>query len=150
MSDFARILALCQARGTTIPTIGLGVIECKLPKPIVGIVIPRARHSAKIRAKKRLSTAYLALKGCDKLKRVCARTERLSVPVIYFGYRMWFHSDLALYDQNNLHLRFLSFSVVVVSPLTGFLLWRRYWRQYWGTFFSGAFLPQKWDDLPPF
>jgi hypothetical protein len=43
ISDFARILALCQARGITIPTIGLGAaIECKLPKPIVGIVIPRA------------------------------------------------------------------------------------------------------------
>jgi hypothetical protein len=45
---FARILALCRARGITIPTIRLGVIECKLPKRIVGIVIPRARHSAKL------------------------------------------------------------------------------------------------------
>jgi hypothetical protein len=45
---FARILALCRARGITIPTIRLGVIECKLPKRIVGIVITRARHSAKI------------------------------------------------------------------------------------------------------
>jgi hypothetical protein len=32
MSDFARILALCQ-------TIRMGVIEYKLPMPIVGIVI---------------------------------------------------------------------------------------------------------------
>jgi hypothetical protein len=38
----------------------------------------------------------------------------------------------------------------LLMELTGFLLWRRYWRQYWGTFFSGAFLPQKWDDLSPF
>jgi hypothetical protein len=52
ISDFARILALCRARGITIPTLGLGAIECKLPKPIVRIVIPRARHSAKNRAKK--------------------------------------------------------------------------------------------------
>jgi hypothetical protein len=52
MSDFARISALCRARGTTIPTIGLGAIECKLPKPIVGEVIPQAPHSAKNRAKK--------------------------------------------------------------------------------------------------
>jgi hypothetical protein len=29
------------------------------------------------------------------VKIVCARTVRLSVPVIYFGYRVWFHSDLA-------------------------------------------------------
>jgi hypothetical protein len=62
MSDFARILALCRARGTTIPTIGLGVIECKLPKPIVGIVIPRARHSAKNRAKKRVLHAIAGVK----------------------------------------------------------------------------------------
>jgi hypothetical protein len=48
MSDFAQILAPCRARGTTIPTTDLGVIECKLPKCIVGIVIPRARNSAKI------------------------------------------------------------------------------------------------------
>jgi hypothetical protein len=34
--------------------------------------------------------------------------------------------------------------------LTGFLLWRRYRRQYSGDIFLGAFLPQKWDDLPPF
>jgi hypothetical protein len=52
ISDFARFLALCRARGNTILTIGLGAIECKLPKPIVGMVIPRARHSAKNRAKK--------------------------------------------------------------------------------------------------
>jgi hypothetical protein len=48
MSDFAQILAPCRARGTTIPTTDLGVIECKLPKCIVGIVIPRARHSANL------------------------------------------------------------------------------------------------------
>jgi hypothetical protein len=56
MSDFARILALCRARVITIPTIRMGVIECKLPMGIVGIVITGARHSAKIRAKKRYFT----------------------------------------------------------------------------------------------
>jgi hypothetical protein len=86
MSEFARILALCRARGTTIPTIGLGVIECKLPKPIVGIVIPLSRHSAKIRAKKSYSTAYLTLKGCDKLKTVCARTIPSVLPSDIFRY----------------------------------------------------------------
>jgi hypothetical protein len=35
---------------------------------IVGIVITRARHTAKNRAKKGCFTAYLALKGCDKDK----------------------------------------------------------------------------------
>jgi hypothetical protein len=54
---------------------------------MVGLVIARARHTAKIRAKKGCFTAYLALKGCVKAKTVCPRTERLSVPVIYFGYR---------------------------------------------------------------
>jgi hypothetical protein len=39
MSDFARILAVCRARVTTIPTIRMDVIECKLPMRIVGIVI---------------------------------------------------------------------------------------------------------------
>jgi hypothetical protein len=52
MSDFARILALCRARIITIPTIHMGVIVCKLPMCMVGIVIPRARHSAKNRAEK--------------------------------------------------------------------------------------------------
>jgi hypothetical protein len=40
MSDFAQILELCGARKTTIPTIRMGLIECKLPMGIVGIVIP--------------------------------------------------------------------------------------------------------------
>jgi hypothetical protein len=49
---FARFLALCWARGVTIiPTICMGSLQTKLPKCIVGIVITRARHSAKIRAK---------------------------------------------------------------------------------------------------
>jgi hypothetical protein len=42
MSDFARILALCRAQVITIPTIRMGVIECKLPMGIVGIAITRA------------------------------------------------------------------------------------------------------------
>jgi hypothetical protein len=46
--DFALILAPCRARIITIPTIHLGSLVCKLPKCMVGIVIPRARHSAKI------------------------------------------------------------------------------------------------------
>jgi hypothetical protein len=37
-----------------------------------------------------------------------------------------------------------------LNRLTGFRLWRQYRRQFWGHFFKGAFLPQKWDDLPPF
>jgi hypothetical protein len=68
MSDFARILAVCRAQVTTIPTIRMGVIECKLPIGIVGIVITRARHTAKNRAKKGYFTRYRVLKGCDKDK----------------------------------------------------------------------------------
>jgi hypothetical protein len=45
---FARFLALCRARGITVPTICLGSLHSIAPKPIVGIVIPQARHSAKI------------------------------------------------------------------------------------------------------
>jgi hypothetical protein len=52
VSDFARILAVCRARVTPIPTIRMGVIECKLPMRIVGIVITRTRHTAKIKQKK--------------------------------------------------------------------------------------------------
>jgi hypothetical protein len=48
---FARFLALCRVRSITIPTIGLGSLHSIAPKPIVGIVFPRARRSAKIRAK---------------------------------------------------------------------------------------------------
>jgi hypothetical protein len=54
---------------------------------MVRIVISRARHRAKIRAKQRNYTAYLVLKGCVKFKTVCARTVRLSVPVIYLDIR---------------------------------------------------------------
>jgi hypothetical protein len=55
MSNFARIVALYRARIITIPTIHMGVIVCKLPMCMVGIVIIRAQHSAKIQAKKRTS-----------------------------------------------------------------------------------------------
>jgi hypothetical protein len=49
---FARILALCRARVITIPTIHMGSLHSNItPMRIVGIVITRARHSAKIRAK---------------------------------------------------------------------------------------------------
>jgi hypothetical protein len=48
---FARFLAVCRARAITIPSIGLGSLHSNAPKPIVGIVIARARHSAKNRAK---------------------------------------------------------------------------------------------------
>jgi hypothetical protein len=47
---FARILALCRAQVITIPTIPLGSLHSITPMRIVGIVIARARHSAKIRA----------------------------------------------------------------------------------------------------
>jgi hypothetical protein len=49
---FARILAVCRARVTTIPTIRMGSLHSITPMRIVGIVITRARHTAKIRAKK--------------------------------------------------------------------------------------------------
>jgi hypothetical protein len=61
---------------------------------MVGLVIARARHTAKIRAKIWCFTRYLALKACDKLKTVCPRTERLSVPVIYFHITPWFRGEL--------------------------------------------------------
>jgi hypothetical protein len=89
MSDIARILEACRARVTTIPTIHMGVIECKLPMGIVGIVITRARHTAKNGAKKGCFTAYLALKGCVKYYTV------LSVrPSDIFLKRNRFHFEL--------------------------------------------------------
>jgi hypothetical protein len=48
ISDFARILALCRARVITIPTIRLGSLHTITPMCMVGIVIIRSRHSAKI------------------------------------------------------------------------------------------------------
>jgi hypothetical protein len=48
---FARILALCQARIITIPTIHMCSLHTITPMCMVGIVIIRARHSAKIWAK---------------------------------------------------------------------------------------------------
>jgi hypothetical protein len=29
------------------------------------------------------------------------------------------------------------------------MLWRQYWRHFWGSFFNGAYLPQKLDLSPP-
>jgi hypothetical protein len=63
---------------------------------MIGVVKLIAQHSAMKLAKKGYFTAYLTLEGCVKLKTVCARTVRLSVPVIYFGYRAWFHLDIAI------------------------------------------------------
>jgi hypothetical protein len=54
---------------------------------MVVLVIARARHTSKIGAKKGYFTGYLVLKDVSSLKTVCARTVRLSVPVIYFGYQ---------------------------------------------------------------
>jgi hypothetical protein len=42
LSDFARILALHQARIITIPTIRMAARVCKLPMHMVGIVIIQA------------------------------------------------------------------------------------------------------------
>jgi hypothetical protein len=97
MSDFARILAVCRARVTTIPTIRMGVIiECKLPMPIVGIVITRARHTAKNRAKKGYVTRYRVLKGCVKHYAVCARTVRTVLPSDIFPKRYRFSLGTSL------------------------------------------------------
>jgi hypothetical protein len=63
---------------------------------MVGLVIARARHTAKIRAKKGYFTQYPVLNGCDKLKTVCPRTECLSVPVIYFHITPWFEREPAV------------------------------------------------------
>jgi hypothetical protein len=52
ISDFAQILVLCQARAITIPTIHSASLDYLLAECMVGLVIARARHAAKIRAKK--------------------------------------------------------------------------------------------------
>jgi hypothetical protein len=48
---FARFLAVCRARVITIPTIRMGSLHSITTMRIVGIVVTRARHTAKIRAK---------------------------------------------------------------------------------------------------
>jgi hypothetical protein len=73
---------------------------------MVGLVIARARHTAKVRAKKGCFTAYLALKGCVKAKTVCPRTERLSVPVTYFQITTRFEPEPAGYNFAPLSLAF--------------------------------------------
>jgi hypothetical protein len=97
ISDFAPILAVCRARTITIPTIHSASYESHEAEWMVGLVIARARHTAKIGAKKGCFTAYLALKGCVKAKTVCLQTERLSVPVIYFHITTWFEPEPAEY-----------------------------------------------------
>jgi hypothetical protein len=48
-------------------------------------------------SKKGYFTAYLALKGCDKLKTVCARTVRSVRPSDIFPISNSVHPDLAAY-----------------------------------------------------
>jgi hypothetical protein len=52
ISDFARILAVFRARAITIPTIHSASLDYLLAECMVGLVIARARHTAKIQAKK--------------------------------------------------------------------------------------------------
>jgi hypothetical protein len=83
ISDFARILAPCRANNSTYQTLPTSSFKCVEDGCLVGLVDLKARHSAKIRAKNWYFTAYLVLKDASSPKTVCARTERLSVPVIY-------------------------------------------------------------------
>jgi hypothetical protein len=39
--------------------------------------------------------------------------------------------------------------VLVDTELTAFMLWRQYWRHFGGSFFTGAYLPQKSVLSPP-
>jgi hypothetical protein len=68
ISDFALILAPCRALKSTNLTIQSSSFKCTEGGCLVGLVDLRARHSAKIRAKKWYFTRYLVLKGCDKLQ----------------------------------------------------------------------------------
>jgi hypothetical protein len=47
-------------------------------------------------------------------------------------------------DSNNIN------SFQAMAPLTAFMLWPSINSHLLGSFFKGAFLPQKWDLLPPF
>jgi hypothetical protein len=76
---FAQFLALCRARGITIPTIGLGSLHYIAPKPIVQIVIIRARHSAKIREKSQIvseKTIPIIAHLCSEIAVFCRNTIR--------------------------------------------------------------------------
>jgi hypothetical protein len=94
---------------------------------MVGLVIARAQHTAKIRVKMWYFTRYLALKACNKLTTVCPQTERLSVPVIYFHITPWFEREPAWYAKD-FHLFFLFFYCAFFTskkiPTKTFIAWK--------------------------
>jgi hypothetical protein len=127
---------------------------------MVGLVIARARHTAKIGSKKGYFTRYPVLKDASSLKTVCARTVRLSVPVIYFHITTWFGgelaviiahlcSEMAVLGRNTIRffqrsIRYSSSKHAVHSYLTAFLLYgRNITANFWGHFYNGEYLPQK-------
>jgi hypothetical protein len=66
---------------------------------MVRIVISRARHTAKIGAKKGYFTAYLVLNGYDKLKKVCARTVPSVRPSYLFRYTRQSNWEPAFFES---------------------------------------------------
>jgi hypothetical protein len=78
----------------------MAAIECKLAMCISSRLVKFELLLELKVEQKRYFTAYLVLKDASSLKTVCARTERLSVPVIYFDIRAYNDSDLALYNYD--------------------------------------------------
>jgi hypothetical protein len=66
---FAQILALCRARVITIPTIRMGSLHTITTMCMVGMVIIRARHSAKIRAKSLIVSEKKHFNHCAPMQR---------------------------------------------------------------------------------
>jgi hypothetical protein len=61
MSDFAQILAPCQAINSTNQTLHRPTLDGKVAMCMVGLVDLRAQHTAEIRAKRGYFSAYRVL-----------------------------------------------------------------------------------------
>jgi hypothetical protein len=70
----------------------MAALECKLAMCIIRLVEFELLLELKIEQKNGTSLVKLVLSR----RKFGLRTERLSVPVIYFGHRVWFHLDLAI------------------------------------------------------
>jgi hypothetical protein len=101
ISNFAKFIALSRAIKSTIPTIHSASFSCNEAEWMVGIVLARARHTAKIRTEKGYFTRYPVLKDASS-------DERLSVQCDIFQYH---YMDIAgtSRERNSLCIHFSVF-----------------------------------------
>jgi hypothetical protein len=98
------------------------------------------------------SLGFVFADGDGKILLTCFRQPSGNDPL---SFRSEICAFLAAYDKKltrdkpmRSKIQAYTDSLSMINKLTGFLLWRQFWRHFWGSFFTGAYLPQKFDILP--